>query len=167
MSRYNDHDDEDFEVAAYDSTSGTFRIESRSADDFECTAPPSKYLSSDEKTTAVLAHIGVLIAGVFFPIGVWLLHRKRKFVNYHARQSLNHQLTLVVCNVLILLLSVIVGFLVYRVLETQRPAMLCGVAVYVLLLLGLTLFSVISTVRGTMAASRGNLFRYPMTISFF
>ncbi len=167
MSREKDHVDDDFEVGAYDSKCGLQFQDSYSGDDFECYTDDHRAPSSDDKTSALLAHIGVIAVGVLAPIGIWVWKRQRRFVSFHARQALNHQITLVLWNCFFLLCGALTGLVVYRLFESQPAAMITGFSLFGLLAMCLAIFSLICTVRGSVAASNGNVFRYPLTISFF
>lgn len=116
--------------------------------------------TSDQQTWAVLAHASAFIQFVsipsfFGPLVVWLLKREDPVVEPHAREALNFQISLFVYFALlvvaaIVLLLTIVGILLWPVL----------------LIIGLGLFvaEIVFALLGSMAASRGELYRYPMNL---
>src|SRR5215218_6520528 len=68
--------------------------------------PPS-VPQNDEKTIAVLAHILTMVAPILAPLIIYLVKKNDSaFVAWHARESLNFQLTVfIIC--IILFISVI------------------------------------------------------------
>lgn len=103
--------------------------------------------TSEEKTMALLSHILAIIPGVGFiaPLVIWLVKKNESdFVGYHAKESLNFQIT------------VIIAYIISAIL--------------VILLIGLLLLWVIGIVNlvlvivATVRASEGKLYRYPINM---
>jgi uncharacterized Tic20 family protein len=68
---------------------------------------PGYVPTSDEKTMAILAHILTLVAPILAPLIIYLVKKDdSQFVAYHAKESLNFQITLIIA-VLGLLITVI------------------------------------------------------------
>ena len=70
--------------------------------------------SENDKLTAALAHIGVIVpyAGILVPLLVWLTHRKKApFVEFHALQALLYRIFLMLFPVFIWPLIMIMAFL--------------------------------------------------------
>lgn len=121
------------------------------------TTPPS---TGDQQTWAVLAHASALIQFVsipslFGPLIVWLLKRDDPVVEPHAREALNYQISLfiyfaVLAVAAIVLAVTIVGILLWPLL------FIIGVA--------LVIAEIVFAIVGAMAASRGELYRYPMNL---
>ncbi|QAY71939.1 DUF4870 domain-containing protein [Xylanimonas protaetiae] len=92
----------------------------------------------------------VLSAGllaILAPLVIWLMHRQRSWlVDVNAKEALNFQITLVIAYVVGAILTVVlVGFLVLL------AALVC---------------SFVFGIQGAMAASRGEAYRYPISIRF-
>jgi uncharacterized Tic20 family protein len=101
--------------------------------------------TTDEKNLALLSHIGTLFGGFVVPLVVWLMKKdESRFISDHAKESLNFQISLLIYVVAsFVLVFIIVGFF---------------------LLFALGLFAFITTLMGTVAASSGKPFRYPLCI---
>jgi len=120
--------------------------------------PPAATASSDTTTWAMAAHLTAFAA--FFvglpcigPLIVYLAKKENPFVRRHAAEALNFNLsimlyTLVLAVVTFILLFVLVGALL--------------VPLFLLLLAGWIVFVIVASV----AASRGEEYRYPLTIRF-
>ena len=98
--------------------------------------------TSDEKTMALLAHVLTFVFPILAPLVIYLVKKdESSFVAYHAKESLNFQITLlVICFVLII---TVVGILLLW---------LVGIAALVLV--------IVATVR----AAEGRLYKYPFSI---
>jgi uncharacterized Tic20 family protein len=98
--------------------------------------------ASDEKTIAILSHILTLAGGILAPLIIYIIKKdESKFVAFHAKESLNFQITLMI--IVIGLMITIVGLLVVWIV---------GIAALV--------FVIIATVK----ASEGKLYKYPFSI---
>jgi uncharacterized protein len=106
-----------------------------------------------ERTWSAVAHIGTLLAawialGLLCPLVVWLMYRDRsEFVRRHALESLNFQISLLIY----LAVSVVVGIVTF------------GLALFVLLP-ALGIFALVVIIMATVAAARGDDYRYPLSI---
>jgi len=100
--------------------------------------------TNDEKTMAVLSHVLTFVASILAPLIIYLVKRNESaFVEAHAKESLNFQITvLIVC---VLLAITIIGMLLIWVV---------GIMALVLVIVA------------TIKASEGKLYRYPFTIRF-
>lgn len=110
--------------------------------------------SDQERTWAILSH-ALALAGGFLggipafvgPLVIYLVYRDRSaYITHHAREALNFQLS-------ILLYAVISGILII-------------VLVGFILLILVALMWLVFTIMATIAASRNEWYRYPMTIRF-
>jgi uncharacterized Tic20 family protein len=106
-------------------------------------------LDATDQKFAIAIHLSPL-AGVFFaaffvtPVVLWLLRRdKSAYVDDHGREMVN----------------VLLSFALYTVALTITIVGLLALPV-------LYVIGIVSIVRGAVAASRGEYFRYPMTIRF-
>jgi uncharacterized Tic20 family protein len=112
----------------------------------EHAAPLSQRPPTDPKTIAALTHASALILGFIGPLVAYLVYPNDPFIREHGRQALNFQLTLLIGMLIsFVLIFVIVGFFT---------------------LIGLMIASIVLHIQGTIAASKGEPFRYPLTIEF-
>lgn len=122
-------------------------------------ADPNR-VTGDQQTWRVLAHASAFIQligipSVLGPLVVWLIRRDDAVVEPHARAALNFQLSLVIYFVV----GGIVAFVAFVTIIG------IGLALLILLMLAvLILLELIFALLGTLAASRGELYRYPFTI---
>ena len=112
--------------------------------------------ASEERTWAMVAHIGVLVAawfamGFLCPLIIWLVFRYRSdFVRRHAVESLNFQISLLIYTAIAVVLVLITFGL--------------GVLIIVPLIVIGAVAAVVVIVLATIAASSGQEYRYPLTI---
>ena len=100
---------------------------------------------SDEKTMALLAHLLGIFTGFVGPLVIWLVKKDQSpFVERHAREALNFQITAA--------LAAIVGVILSLIIIGIFILMAVGIAVLVFCILA------------TLAASKGNEYRYPLTL---
>jgi uncharacterized Tic20 family protein len=103
--------------------------------------------TSDEKNIALLSHIGTFFGGFIVPLIVWLIKKDESpFVSDHAKESLNFQISLIIYFVASMVLMVIV--------------------IGVFLIFAIGLLSLVTVILGTIAASSGKPYRYPLCIRF-
>jgi len=103
---------------------------------------------SDSRGWAAAAHLVPLIGlGFIAPLIIWLMKKEEDpFVEYHARESLNFQITLIIYIVAsIVLMFVIIGF----------------VLIFVVLI-----FALVVEIIGGVKAANGEFYRYPLTFRF-
>lgn len=115
--------------------------------------PPPQRLSApplgpeQERTWAVVAHLLPLVVTFLGPLAVWLALRGRgPFVEHHALESLNFQLT-------------VLGATMVAVVLTFASAGLLAVLPFGVLVVGVVLH-----VLAAVAASRGEWYRYPLSV---
>ncbi|WP_327636493.1 DUF4870 domain-containing protein [Kribbella sp. NBC_00482] len=113
---------------------------------------------SEERTWALVAHIGVLVAawlamGFLCPLVVWLMFRDRSdFVRRHAVESLNFQISLLIYSAV----SAVLIFITFGL----------GVLIVVPLVVIGAIAALVVIILATVAASGGSDYRYPLTIRF-
>ncbi len=110
--------------------------------------PPAPPLRPDqERTWAVVAHLLPLAVSFLGPLAVWLVCRGRgPFVEHHALESLNFQLTVLGATMTSVVLAVVtVGLLA----PLPFGVLVVGLVLHVL---------------GAVAASRGEWYRYPVSV---
>jgi len=102
---------------------------------------------SDSRGWAAAAHLGTFLVGFIAPLVIWLIKRDEDaFVEYHARESLNFQFSLMI--------YMLVSFLAILILI--GIVMVAVVAVFAF---------VVIIVAGVKAAG-GEFYRYPLSIRF-
>lgn len=102
--------------------------------------------TSEEKTMAILSHILCIVAWFIAPLIIYLVKKDSEFVQAHAKESLNFQLTM--------LIAWIVSFILVFVIIGAFLMFLLGIANLVLV--------IVATIR----ASENKLYKYPFSIKF-
>jgi uncharacterized protein len=107
-----------------------------------------KELDSSERNMAVMGHLGALLITFVAPLILMLTKGKESaFVNAHAVDSLNFQISLWIYFLVAYILTfVLIGFLLY---------------------IPLFAIAVIFPIMAAIKASNGESFNYPLTIRFF
>ncbi len=101
--------------------------------------------TSDEKTMAILSHILTLIGGFIAPLIIYLVKKdESKFIEDHAKESLNFQITI--------FLSFIVCFILIFVL------------IGIFLIWILSIVALVLVIVATIRASEGKIYRYPFNL---
>ena len=112
----------------------------------------------DEKNLAILIHLlpflGFMMPGmnIVIPLIIWLMKRNQSsYLDHHAREALNFQITLTLIVVTWVVLKIlIVGLLLL-------PLMLFAMPIAVILVL-------IFMIRAAMKASQGEYYKYPFAL---
>lgn len=117
--------------------------------------------TADQQTWRVLAHASALIQFVGIPsfvgpLVVWFLRREDSVVAPHAREALNFQLSLII--------YFVVGIVVAILAALTIVGLLLTVLIVVLLAL-LLVAEIVFAILASLAATRGELYRYPMSIA--
>lgn len=116
--------------------------------------------TSDQQTWRVLAHASAFIQllgipSVVGPLIVWLIRRDDPVVEPQAREALNFQLSLLIY----FIAGVVVAFIAALTIVGLILTVLIVIALVVLFLLEL-IFALLAT----LAASRGEMYRYPLNL---
>ncbi len=119
----------------------------------ELPGPAAEDVSSEERNLAVLSHLGAFVGyaipfgNILVPLILWIMRREHSvFVGDNARESLNFQISISIYAVVCFaLLFVLIGFV---------------------LLPALAVFQIVYVVLAALAARRGEVYRYPLTIRF-
>lgn len=117
-------------------------------------------VSGDQQTWRVLAHASAFIQfigvpSVVGPLIVWLIRREDPVVEPHARDALNFQLSILIYFVA----GIVVAFLAAI---TIVGLVLTGLIIILLLIL--VVLELVFALLGTLAASRGERYVYPMSL---
>jgi uncharacterized Tic20 family protein len=113
---------------------------------------PSGAPTQEERTWALAAHLGSFLAayvalGFLCPLIVLLVKgNESPFIRSHAVESLNFQITAAILTIIfVILIFVVIG---------------------IFLLIALGIAYVVLVIMATVAASRGELYRYPLSLRF-
>lgn len=99
----------------------------------------------DEKNWSLGAHLGVLLVGFLAPLVIWLVYKGRgPFLEHHAKESLNFQITVTIALFAFALLSLVL--------------------VGIFLLLALIPWMIVMPIIAAVKASNGEWYRYPLTL---
>lgn len=117
-------------------------------------------VSSDQQTWRVLAHASAFvqligIPSVVGPLVVWLIRREDPVVEPHAREALNFQLSLLIYFVAGVVVAILAAITIVGILLS----VLIGIG-----LLALFLLELIFALLATIAASKGEMYRYPLNL---
>lgn len=116
--------------------------------------------TADQQTWRVVAHASAFIQligipSVVGPFLVWLIRRNDPVVEPHAREALNFQLSLFIYFVVGIVAAVAAALTIIGILLS---------VLIVLFLIALFLLELIFAVLASIAASRGELYRYPFNL---
>ncbi|MFP3712760.1 DUF4870 domain-containing protein [Puerhibacterium sp. TATVAM-FAB25] len=107
---------------------------------------PRPMTQGDEKTWAILAHLGGAFLSFLVPLVIWLVFRERsRFVDQHGKEAVNFQITLAIGYVASVLLI---------------PLFFIGALTFA----GVWVCSVIFSILASVVASRSEPYRYPVNI---
>lgn len=109
-------------------------------------APMTGETTSDERTMAMLAHIGGILFGWLAPLIIWLIKKDQSaFVADQAKEALNFQITIFIA-------AMVSGLLVL--------AFFIGCFLLPVVLIGGIVFSIMAGI----AANKGQAYRYPFAL---
>jgi len=101
--------------------------------------------SPDEKTMAMLAHLLTLFTGFIGPLIIWLIKKDDSdFVNDQGKEALNFGISITI----------------YYFVAALSFLVLIGI----ILVPAVLIFAIVNIIRGTIAANKGERFRYPLCI---
>ncbi len=105
-------------------------------------------IDTEDQILAIVCHLAPLagISYIIAPLLIYLLKKDSPFVREHAAESLNFQLSV----------------LIYGAIS----GILCLIFIGILMLAALGIFSFIVMILATVAAAKGQSYRYPLTIRF-
>ena len=107
--------------------------------------PPSR--PGDDNTLAMLCHLGGAFASILVPIVIYATKKDQSpFIRHHAVEAINFHLTYFIALIVsVVLILVIIGFF---------------------LMLATAVAFLVLTIMASVAAYRGEWYRYPLTIRF-
>lgn len=117
-------------------------------------------VSGDQQTWRVLAHASAFIQfigvpSVVGPLVVWLIRREDPVVEPHARDALNFQLSILIYFVAGIVIAFLAAITIVGLVIT---------GIVIILLLILVVLELVFALLGTLAASRGERYVYPMSL---
>jgi uncharacterized Tic20 family protein len=113
------------------------------------TQPAQPLSPSDEKLWATLIHIGGLLVGFWAAlIGYLVLKDRGPFINAHTKTALNFQISLAIYSA---------GLAVFTVITLGFGGILFA---------PLAIVAIIFSIMAAVAANKGELYTYPLTIAF-
>jgi uncharacterized Tic20 family protein len=112
---------------------------------------PTSDVPSDAKMWAMFCHLSAILTmyllamGFLGPLIIWLIKKDQsKFVDYHGKEALNFQITVLIAGLICIpLIFVIIG---------------------IFLLIALGVFSLIMCIIAGINANGGSYYRYPLTL---
>lgn len=118
-------------------------------------------ITGDQQTWRVLAHASAFvqlvgIPSVVGPLIVWLIRREDPAVEPHAREALNFQLSLLIY---------FIGGIVLGLIAAVTIVGLILTAFIVIALIVLLILELVFALLGTIAASKGEMYRYPLNLN--
>jgi uncharacterized Tic20 family protein len=118
---------------------------------------PQPLMQSDERLWATLIHVGGILIGFISPlIGYLVLKDRSSFVREHSRQALNFQITMGIAPVANIILGFILGIVTLGL----------WFFVQTLITFAIWIVTIIFSVIAAMAANKGEMYRYPLSIQF-
>jgi uncharacterized protein len=130
---------------------------------FQYTGPATPPVDSNDKTLAVLAHLGMLFGGVIVPLIMYLIanDRERPMTRAHAREALNFQITFMIVyfGAFILLFAAIIPSM-----SSDQPP----IAFFIVfpLIFVLWFIAIGFSIAAAIKASQGKPWRYPVSFRF-
>jgi len=147
-------------------------------------------ITENQKNVAAAMHLSTF-AKFFFPFGnfiapllLWTFNKEQKFVDENGKQAINFQLSIFIYTLIIGLISLpfvlifatdfislideidhTIGTISMHNLETLSGYIIVFI-IAAMLLSGLFIFELYAVISATMAASKGKLYKYPLSISF-
>ncbi len=120
--------------------------------------PPAATAASDTTTWAMAAHLtalAALVVGLPFigPLIIYLAKKENPFVRRHAAEALNFNLSIMLYTAVLGVITLVLLFVLVGILL---------IPLFVVLFVGWIVFVIVAAV----AASRGEEYRYPLTIRF-
>lgn len=102
----------------------------------------------DDRSMALLCHVLGIFTGILGPIILWAIKKDQsRFIDHHGKQALNFQLSMLLYWVIAFFsLIVLIGFLLIPIL---------------------VVIGILLPILAAVAANKGEMYRYPLTIHFF
>jgi len=124
-----------------------------------------------EKNSALFAHLASF-GSLIFPFGniigpmiVWLIKKDQSaFVDEHGKESLNFQITYTI--ILLILVGLGAGFAISSGFRGFEGGIALSIIFFLILIIFYALMALVFVIIAAVKASKGEMFRYPMSIRF-
>lgn len=111
--------------------------------------------TQDEKTLGMVVHLLAIVTGFVGVVILWILKKDdSKFIDYHARESLNFMISISIYGLALSAATIVIGFLTFGI----------GAVLLMPLVFVLVIGSLVLEIMACMAANRGEYHRYPFTL---
>lgn len=117
---------------------------------------------AEKKNWAVAAHLSALVAfagipSLIGPLVVWLAKKDQDaYVTAHAVHALNFNISVLIYTTVAVVATAVIGIFTFGIgLLLAIPALIVAFIIWLVLV-----------IQGSLAASRGEQYRYPITIDF-
>jgi uncharacterized Tic20 family protein len=125
----------------------------------------------EEKNSAMFAHLASF-GSLVFPFGniigpmiVWLVKKDQsEFVDEHGKESLNFQITYTI--IILVLVGLGAGSAISSGLHDSGGGIAISIILFVILIIVYALIALVLVIIAAVKASKGEMFRYPMSIRF-
>ena len=147
-------------------------------------------VTENQKNVAAAMHLSTF-AKYFFPFGnfiapllLWTFNKEKVFVDDHGKQAINFQLSVFLYTLLIGMISLpfvlvfatdfislidtidhTINVVTLREIKSVSASIIV-ILIATMLFIGLFIFELYAVISATMAASKGQLYKYPLSISF-
>jgi uncharacterized protein len=122
-------------------------------------------ITSDHSMWALFCHIGVFAFGFISPLVILIVFRQRSpFVVRHAKESLNHQITLTLLVFLFMAVGTAIGFGVYLATQDGWAGFIVGYALAIIAAFAIGILNTVTLILATIAAAKYREYRYPFTM---
>jgi uncharacterized Tic20 family protein len=103
--------------------------------------------TKDDRTMALFCHLGGVLGHIVLPLVIWLIKKDQsRFVDDQGKEALNFQITMAIA----------------LVISGASMLILVGIVLFPAVWITNIVFSII----GAVAANKGEVYRYPITIRF-
>ena len=127
--------------------------------------------TNEEKNSALFAHLASF-GSLIFPFGniigpmiVWLIKKDQsEFVDENGKESLNFQITYTI--VLLILVGLGAGFAISSGFQGFEGGIAISIIFFLILIIVYALMALVFVIIAAVKASKGEMFRYPMSIRF-
>jgi hypothetical protein len=126
-------------------------------------APGAPYAVTADTTTSVISHVGFFVLAVILPLIIRQTEgKKNEYARHHSTEALNFQLTFLV----VWLSGSVVGIAALIGTATPSGSVTAWVALPFVLMFAVFVAGAAMSIVGAVHASRGDWWRYPVSIRF-
>jgi uncharacterized Tic20 family protein len=122
-------------------------------------------ITSNDHMWAIFAHVGVFVVGFFAPLIIFFAYAdKSAFVKRHVKESLNHQITLIILVFTWMLVAALIGLVVGMAAQSAAAGFITGYGLFLLGAMALGIKNMVVIILATIATSKYQNYRYPLSI---